>query len=319
MTELAYIAVDRGKSPRLVEVANVGNGGSDSLKIQDLHDTLNSDTLPAGDADDSLDNMDDDFIIESAGKATLGPSLSTGITATLQNAQLAFEGNYTPAETGSATSADATGQLLTDTSAQFITNGVCRGGVVLNWHDHSAGEVLEVLSETQLLHRPLQAGANNDWEIGDDYSVFCVIQKTVSDGNLNAVDSNGDLLNAIYPTFCTQVVVTLDTSAAQVATAGLTPSQQQIRDAMTLARTQAVQPDSIDELLDSNPANVVAALLNTDYDGKTYEDVILDLLAMANGKIVESPEGTYTVFNQDDTPRYRFQKLDNERTPVAIP
>jgi hypothetical protein len=315
MTERAYITVNRAESPRVIQVADVGGGGADELVIQDLHDTLNSNTLPAGDPDDSLDNMDDDFLIDSVGKATLGPGLETGITATLQNAQLAFEGNYTPAEVGTATSADVNGTVLTDTSALFETNGVERGAVLLNWDDRSASEVLRVISENVIEHRPLQGGNNNDWEIGDAYSVYNVIQKTVSQGNLVAVDGIGDPLNAIFPTFATQVIVALDTSASAVPTAGLTPTQQEIRDAMTIARSGgAPAANSVDQLLDDNPANVVAALGDAEYDGTKYSDIIQDLLAMASGDIIEDPVGTFTVYERDGvTPRYVFIKSANKR------
>ena len=61
MTERAYISVDRADSPRIVEVAALPTG-SNEVTVQDLHDTLNSNTLDAGDPD--LDNLDDDFIID---------------------------------------------------------------------------------------------------------------------------------------------------------------------------------------------------------------------------------------------------------------
>jgi hypothetical protein len=323
MTERAYITVNRAESPRIVQVAAVGNGGSDGLKIQDLHDTLNSNTLPAGDPDDSLDNMDDAYLIESVGKAVLGDSLATGITSELQNAQLAFEGNYTPTATGTIDSvfAGVISDIVIDAGAQFVTDGIKRGDIVFHWADHSVTEVLEVTNETTLKLRKLQGGITNAWSPPDSYSIFAVIQKVVSDGNLVSVDENGDPINAIFPTFCTQVVVTLDTSAAQVATAGLTPSQQQIRDALTLSRTQAAQANSVDELLDNNPANVVAALGAAEYDGVSYEEVITFLLAMAKGRIRETSPGSkvFEILNQaDDTVLYKFEKTATERVPVAV-
>lgn len=317
MTERAYITVDRAESPRLIEVGDVGGGGSDEVTLQDLHDTLNSNTLPAGDPDDSLDNMDDDYLVDSSGKAALSGGLRTGITGTLQNAQVAFEGNYTPAEVGTATSADVGGTVLTDTAASFVANGVLRGAVILNWDDRSATEVLRVISDHVIEHRPLQGGVANDWEIGDAYSVYNVVQKVVSEGNLVAIDEVGDQIDAIFPTFCTQVIVALDTSASQVATAGLTPSQQEIRNAMTIARTQAVQADSVDQLLDDNPANVVAALGAAQYDGRTYEDVIAILLAMAQGRIKETSPGSkvFEFYAQDNsTVLYTLTKTATERT-----
>jgi hypothetical protein len=214
MTERAYITVDRAESPRLVEVAKPGSGGSDEVTLQDLHDTLNSNTLPAGDPDDSLDNMDDDYLIDSAGKEDLGGGVQVGITSTLQNAQIAFQGNYVPSQTGTATSADALGKTLTDTAATFVTNGIKRGDWIVNFSDKSVTEVLRVLSETELQHRTLQSGVQNDWGIGDDYAIFAVIQKEVAGGNIVAVAEDGVTnINTIFPTFATQVVRTSSSSA----------------------------------------------------------------------------------------------------------
>jgi hypothetical protein len=234
MTERAYITVDRGLLgvtgiPRLFEVAAPGSGGSDILVLQDLHDTANSNTLPAGDPDDSLDNMDDDFLLDSGGKQSLGGGREVGITTTLHNSQIAFEGNYTPQQTGTATSTDAPGTTLTDLSAQFQTNLVERGAVLINYTDRSVTEVLKVVSETVLIHRVLKNGIANDWTIGDAYDIFNVIQKQVNDGNLSAVLDDapfptGSELNPIFPTFATQVVVARDVSAALIpGQSGLQP------------------------------------------------------------------------------------------------
>ena len=133
MTERAYITVDRAESPRLVEVAEPGSGGSDELAVQDLHDTLSSNSLPAGDPD--LDNLDDDFIIDSAGKEDLGGGIMVGVTTTLQDAQIAFQGNYIPSQIGTATSADAGGTQLTDLAATFWANNIERGNWVINFSD----------------------------------------------------------------------------------------------------------------------------------------------------------------------------------------
>jgi hypothetical protein len=190
-----------------------GGGGSDDLLIQDLHDTLKSNTLQASENDDSLDNMDDDPVIDSEGLASLGGGVFVGITATLLNAQIAFEANYTPEQTGAATANDVGGVSLTDASALFITNGVQRGAVIVNFTDQSVCEVLRVNSETQLDHRVLQQGAANDWTIGDAYKIWNVVQKEVSGGNLVGLDALDAELSPIFPTAFTQVVRTLASSA----------------------------------------------------------------------------------------------------------
>lgn len=73
---------------------------------------------------------------------------------------------------GSATSADAGGQTLVDTSATFITSGVKKGHAVVNFTDQSLGTVQSVDSETQLTMSALADGTDNQWEIGDNYKIY---------------------------------------------------------------------------------------------------------------------------------------------------
>jgi hypothetical protein len=184
------------------------------LALQDLHDTLNSNTAQASAADDSLDSMDDDPLIDSAGKEALGGGQLVGITSTLQDAQVAFAAKTTPVETGTATSADVNGTSLTDTAATFITNGVKRGAMIMNFTDQSLCEVLKVNSETQLDHRPLVEGIANDWGIGDVYKIWNVEQVNIAGGNLVALESDGVTeLDPVFPTAFTQVVRTASASA----------------------------------------------------------------------------------------------------------
>jgi len=213
MTERSYINTIWGLSPRLIEVETVTGGGADSLSVQDLHDTLKSNTLPAGEADDSLDSLDDEPLITSAGKEPLGDGKLVGITATLLDAQIAFKSDYTPAETGTATSADANGTSLTDTAAGFLTNGVERGAVIINFDDRSVAEVLKVNSDTHLEHRVLQNGSNNDWLSGDNYQIFNIVQKELNGGNAVGKDAVGDPLSPIFPSAFTQVIRTSSSSA----------------------------------------------------------------------------------------------------------
>lgn len=222
MTERAYVTTDWGVSPRLVEVASPGSGGADNISIQDLHDSLKSNTLQASESDDSLDNMDDDAIIDSAGKEDLG-QFNVGITATLLDGQIAFEANYTPAQTGTATSVNLSGTSLTDISAAFESNVVTRGAVIINFTDQSVGEVLKVNGENQLDHRILVQGINNDWGIGDVYKIWNIIQKEVDGGNVVAVDDLEASISPIFPTAFTQVVKTASSSATVIG--AVTPDE----------------------------------------------------------------------------------------------
>ncbi len=72
---------------------------------------------------------------------------------------------------GTATSADAAGETLIDTTATFQTNGVQPGDFVGNLTDNSWAVVLSVVSETQLEHTPLMDGTLNTWTIADSFVV----------------------------------------------------------------------------------------------------------------------------------------------------
>jgi len=195
------ISVSFHESPRIIEIA----APSIVLTIQDLYDTLRE-------LEDDLLNMDDKQTIIAAGKDTLGGGVEVGITATLQNAQVAFEGRTTALSSGSHTGATST-SILIDSTATFIADGVTRGDVVHNLTDRSSTSVISVDSETQLTLRLLTGGTGNDWESGDVYDVFDVVQCNISGGNLVAVDAVGADLDPIFPTSYTQVVLTGSTSA----------------------------------------------------------------------------------------------------------
>lgn len=199
MAERADITVDWGQSPRIITVA----APSVALDAQDLVDTLRSNTLPAGEADNSLENLDSDFIVDADGK-TAGV---VGITVILQNAQLAFEQRTGKPESGTVTTANTAGVRLIDSTSLFQTNGVLRNYIVLNAADGSHATVLKVISETELETTPLNGGTDNRYDLGDAYEVLEYESCTVSGGNLFAVDDVGADLDAILNTFGTNVVV----------------------------------------------------------------------------------------------------------------
>lgn len=156
-----------------------------------------------------------DPLIDAAGKEPLGGQVYVGITASLQNAKIAFDPSATiiPKETGTCTTGNTTGTVLIDSSATFESNGVEPGATVVNFTDGSAATVITVDSEIQLTHWPLLSGTENDWDIGDSYKVWNTAQREVSGGNLVAVDAAGDPMSAIFPTAFTQVVRTASSSA----------------------------------------------------------------------------------------------------------
>lgn len=188
-------------SPRIVCV----EAPSVDITIQDLYDTLR-------DQEDDIHNLDSPAIIKAAGKDVLGGGVLVGITATLLDAQLSFEGRTTSTSNGTHTGATSS-TVLIDSTATFLSDGVARGDVVHNHLDQSSTSVLTADSEIQLTCRPLTGGIGDEFESGDPYDVFDVVQCNVAGGNLVAVDDVGADLDPIFTTSYTQVVRTSSSSA----------------------------------------------------------------------------------------------------------
>ena len=85
MTIRTDVTIDWTVSPRIITVASP----SVEISIQDLYDTCM-------DLEAKSDAIDDPHIINAAGKEELGPGVLVGLTATLQNALLAFEARSGP-------------------------------------------------------------------------------------------------------------------------------------------------------------------------------------------------------------------------------
>lgn len=200
MAERSDIVVDWPLSPRIITV----QAPSTEITQQDLLDTLRK-------LESQLTALDDDPLTDAAGKENLGGGVLVGISQTLQNAQLAFEARTTPTEEGTATSVGTI--ILTDTAAQFVTVGVQRGALIVNFTDKAVAEVLSVENQTHLTHRPLTGGSGNDWGIGDAYRIYNIVQCDVTGGNLVALDEAGDPMSPIFPAAFTQVVKTSSSSA----------------------------------------------------------------------------------------------------------
>jgi hypothetical protein len=189
MAERSDIAVDWGvfgrSSPRIVEVA----APSTTLRIQDLIDTVRSNTL-TNPGEPGLDNLDDDPIFsqefDPAGKVPTEPGISSGIIATMFNAKLKFEDRAGPAtelcrategtlvsylrDTGSHTGADSN-TILIDSLADFINFGIEEKDVdqfeVLNVTDGSSALVSTVDSGIQITTTGLSGGSDNLFQSGD--------------------------------------------------------------------------------------------------------------------------------------------------------
>ncbi len=212
MTERSDLTTFWEEDPRIIEIADP----STEIIIQDLHDTLKSNTEQASENDDSLLPMDDDPIIDSQGKANLGGGDFTGITATMLDSQLAFESRLTPASEGTITTINLAGDTLIDSGADFVADGVQRGDVVINFTDESITEVLSRDTDMQLTTRVLRAGTNDDYEVADVYKIWNIIQCTVSGGNLVGVDELDAEQSPIFPTAFTQIILARATSPTLV-------------------------------------------------------------------------------------------------------
>lgn len=196
------ITFEMDQSPRVITVL----GPSTELTIQDLHDTCT-------DFQDSIVGSEFSDLIATAGKENLGGGVSVGLTSTLQNAQVAFEVRADVHESGTVTTPDTAGRVLTDSTALFVTNGVNRGDAVLNDTDGSQCNVLSVDSETQLTCQALVGGVDNQFGSADVYRVFHYEQCQILGGNLVAIDDVGADLDPVFVTFGTQVIRTSSSSA----------------------------------------------------------------------------------------------------------
>ena len=194
-------------SPRLITVA----APSTELVIQDLHDTLRE--LEA-----QQQNLIYESIIETTGGQDLGGSVTVGLTAQLLNACVSFEARTQNVSDGYATNIDITGTILTDSTATFVSDGVERGALLVNFIDFSVATVIQVLSETQIEITLLDDGLTDVWFTGpptngDYYKIWNQITCNVTGGNLVAVDANNNPIEPICPTAMVQVVRTASSSA----------------------------------------------------------------------------------------------------------
>ncbi len=204
MTIRTDVTVNYEVSPRIATVA----APSVEISLQDLHDTLTTieDSV-------SLEGPQHPGLISSAGKEDLGGSVSVGITATLQDAQVAFETRVDELETGTVTTPDTTGFTLIDTAAFFEASSVARGDLISNTADGSYATVIEVIDENELICDGLQGGSDNQFDSADAYVVFDVVQCSISGGNLVAVDDMDVEIDPVFTTFGTQVIRTASSSA----------------------------------------------------------------------------------------------------------
>jgi hypothetical protein len=186
---------------------------SPSLEMnqQDLVDTIRK-------LEDSWRGMSEPHLLNSSGKEDLGDGVFVGITNQFQNIQMVFESQSAHVSVGTITTASGTpvqkSIRLIDSAATFVSDGVLRGYTVLNRTDHSLGDVINVVSETELVVTLPQAGADDLHEIGDEYEIDSVLSAKVISGNLVANDDLGSPINPLVAVSFTLVSLEKSTSAA---------------------------------------------------------------------------------------------------------
>jgi hypothetical protein len=191
-------------SPRVFRIPQ----GTDEAVVFDIYDTVR-------DEEDEPKNLVYPELISIGGGEVLDSVTNVGFTITLDNGQIIFDEEPVPSSEGTVTNPDTNGLFLEDNTATFQTDGVVIGYWIINFRSRAVGTVLQVLSETriQLLNGLSQGVADNEWQNGDPYRIWPIITKEVSGGNAVSVDTLGDPINVVVPSFGTQVNRTSASSA----------------------------------------------------------------------------------------------------------
>ena len=102
------LSIDWELSPRIIIV----DLPDTEITAQDLVDQLR-------DAEDDVQNTNYEQIVKASGKEDLGGGTLVGITVELQNAKVGFKDRTNKLESGTVTTPDTTGKVLTDSTALF--------------------------------------------------------------------------------------------------------------------------------------------------------------------------------------------------------
>lgn len=202
---MAQIKVYPYLSPRIIEVL----APDTEITVQELVNLCR-------DWEDDDANMSFEYLISAAGKEDLGGSVTVGITATLNNAQIYFEERSTPIDDGAGRTCDATdtdGRQLYVDDATFVTDGIERGDIVYNATTGAMATVIEVVDENTINHLQLSGGSSIEWTLGDNYRVYENVQCSISGGNLVSIDENGGSISSVFQSPNVQVVRTSSSSA----------------------------------------------------------------------------------------------------------
>ena len=301
MATRSDIVVDYNPSPRIVEVIGI----STELSVQDVVDTLRM-------REEAFTGMSHPKLLDASGKEQLGESQWTGVTASLRNAQLAFEPRRMPAEQGEVTTGsmgEIKGELtFSDSGADFVSAGVARGSLVINFTDHSIADVIRVENATTLTTRPLTNGQCNAYQVGDVYHVFNVVRCEIRDGNIVATDESEQMMAAVMPSAFTQVNQIASSNAA--ITSGGVLNEEQSTKLMGLPDDTLTKEQSAKLLGLPSVGEVVAELYSEQIDGMSFKDAMIDILARCRGKVVMVDAGANLEFyDQNDNLRFTYTRV----------
>ena len=233
--------------------------------------------------------MSEKHLIDATGKDDLGGGLFVGITSQLQNTQIEFQARSQIHSSGTVTTnsgGDVLGAIqLIDSGASFISaSNVARGHAIRNETDRSLSHVIDIVSDTTLLvDIPLQ-GTNNDYRIGDIYTISDVAKGVVTGGNLTAVDELLNGIEAVIPIPHTQVEVEKAVSAA-LLDAGAAPTDVNVIsiDGSTLAA----------ELLRCSAETMARGTVTDATSASLFEVTFTEtVLGQINGRLVFFKDGS---------------------------
>lgn len=288
----AYMA----ESPRVLILNKAGAGDMTVIVQQDLAESIRY-------IEKVQAQMDDQPLLATSGKQSLGGGSLVGITNTLKNTQFGFEARTGSVAEGTITNADTLGRVLEDSTKTFITSGVVKkGALVVNITDKSVGTVLKILTETKLLLAlQLDDGTDNDFDLGDVYKIWNIEQCKITEGNMVAVDDVEAEMIAIFPTPFIQIIQDLSTSPSisETGVSGLT------------------SPESVKLFSLGSPAEILAEPV----DGAvTLGQAIFAALAALTGKATGGGTTQITFRNYGDTADAVVMTVDEDgnRSQVVI-
>lgn len=205
-TALEDVEQDYSADPRVTVITNART----RFDAQDMVDTIRK-------VEDGFRGMSESKLINASGKEDLGGGVQVGITYQFQNNQAQFEDRQTPVETGTITTgsvAEIGGKIqVIDAAADFVTALVKRGSFIINWDDRSIVSVHAVVDLNTLQVKVPTSGLTNDYDIGENYSVFNVTPVFLGGGNATAVDSVPASIEPAIPSVGTYLTLEKSSSA----------------------------------------------------------------------------------------------------------